>query len=487
MAHEIIANVGTTCLHINIPRGHSMYSPLANFLRRKATIWQFEHKWRKWIMVGEVYTYNPLTGSLRVPVGYLPKIQEVLAEHNCQLTTIPNYSIDPRLIDLTLRPGVSPRPHQVKPIEYFTSQEYQPRRGFELQTGKGKTFISIASIVKMGYSSLIICSGLTEQWIDKLHEYVEDVDVYLIQSRKSLDKLFESQVIPQVFVGSLATLRLWAMQLREYNNLPMTYAQFLDNYGIGIKVVDECHLNIEAVCILDLFSNVRHNWYISATFHRKTPHLDTIFDTVYPPSIRLTGMIYDKYTELHYVYYYSGVNPRKTVTNRGYNHPRFEGQLLKFITKYNHLVRVIVAKQLEYRFVNIRRPDQRALIFVSTVIIAEKVRESLTELFPSLRVVTFLGNDEDTKCLTGDVIISVPRKAGTGKDIPGLLTVINTVSMGTAEGIEQMFGRLRKFSNGDTPHFVQLVDKDNTAQQNHAKIHKDICIPRSIRYTEISE
>ena len=84
----------------------------------------------------------------------------------------------------------------------------------------------------------------------------------------------------------MRTLALYAVENNEpYSELP-SYDELLRTLGIGIKVVDECHLNFNTNALIDLKSNVKMNIYLSATYQRSSYQGRKIFNMVFPTELK---------------------------------------------------------------------------------------------------------------------------------------------------------------------------------------------------------
>lgn len=481
----LLVTTGPTRLAVRLPRQHLLFHPIKQMLANKATVWDFEPRTRKWSITAQLFTYYPDEELLCLPIGYLEELKRLAALHHDTVVTEPRPPNPIRLVEIGVPKGITPRPEQVTPIEFFTSPHGLPRRGLELQTGKGKTFITIQSIAQMGCAAMVVCSGLTEQWVREFLRFTDlkPDEIYTIKTRASIEHLFEHGWVPKIFVCSLATLRLYALGQEPYAGLAMPYPKFLHHFGIGIKVIDEVHLNVHAVAIIDIFSNVANNWYLSATFRRSSGDFNKIFNLIYPHGIKCEGQVYDRYVDAYYVKYRSRALGHKINTPRGYSQARFEHQLLKSPTKQQAWMEFI-AGRVDVHFLRLRAPGERALILVSLTQSAECICAYLRQRHKNLEVITFLGNDKDEKCLTADIIITVPKKGGTGRDIPNLRTVINLVSTQSSEALEQWMGRLRKLPKS-VPVFVHCYDPALTQHNYHMETNRTVIVPKAKTHQEI--
>jgi superfamily II DNA or RNA helicase len=387
--------------------------------------------------------------------------------------------IVPRKVDIRLSGDKQLRPDQVGPVDFLSKDEVI-QRGLELQTGKGKTLIAIHVMANLGYASMIICSGLVDQWMQMIKENTEVEELYVIKAFSSIADLVKSDYYPTIMVCSLETLRLYSQCAPGYKELPYSYDGFLEHYGIGTKIVDEVHENYQAVAIMDLFSRVRNNIYMSATFRRSRDAENKIFSIIYPPQIRYGGVAYVKYTKLTFYAYVSGVPEQKTVTQRGYNQARFEAYLMKRPTKLETFFRSVLFVCIDVHYLRIRHEKQKCLIYVNTIQMAQVTQKTVQEHYPKLVVKTYISDDSEDNYADGvDVIVSIPMKSATGRDISNLRTVINVVSTSSSVLLEQMFGRLRKIP-GVVTEFISVYDESSRAQIRHHESVVEVLGPRSV-------
>ena len=105
------------------------------------------------------------------------------------------------------------------------------------------------------------------------------------------------------------------------------------------------------------------------------------------------------------------------------------------------------------------------------------------EKFPQYKVNAYIGSSERSVLMESDIIVATVGKAGTGLDLKGLSTVINTVSVMSPALSAQMFGRLRKLNDRDTV-YVDICDADIPAQVRHAEARKAALRDMASKYHE---
>jgi hypothetical protein len=74
----------------------------------------------------------------------------------------------------------------------------------------------------------------------------------------------------------------------------------------------------------------------------------------------------------------------------------------------------------------------------------------LRGIYPDLTINTYVEEDDYESIMESDITVSTPLSASTGIDIPNLITVIQTISMGSLQSNRQSMGRLRKIDGVST-------------------------------------
>jgi len=410
--------------------------------------------------------YEPETKNLIIPVNAVDIIKEKLEEYHISYDIQPEALIEPRHITVQMKPDFKPRDAQIPVIDYLTS-DFPYRKGLSTATGSGKTVSSIASIVKSGKVGMIVCSGLTEQWERAIFQFTtaKKEDVCLIKGFKSLFDLMNSDYMPSFIIWSLETLRLYVNRAENYAELP-PYDKFLEYFGVGIKLMDEVHLNFHAETMIDLRSNVANNWYLTATFLSANASTRRIFNMIYPQDLQYNPNGRDKYVKVQIVQHHGLVPERYCVRQRGYNHAFYENFLIK-----KKLIDVYFQQWyrpcIESYYINYAAPGEKMFIYFARLEVIDRVVELLKETYPKYKVCKYVNGVPDSVLKENDIIVTTPKKASCGTDCPMLRTVINTVSMRAPALVEQIRGRLRKLKSGNQPIYVELVDVNLQAQLRH--------------------
>ena len=376
-----------------------------------------------------------------------------------------------RDIVVSLKPHVRDRnERQTQAIEHLTTCP-ESLRGLSLNPGFGKTYSTIKSIAILGKRAMVCVSGLMDQWKRSIFEFTEltEADVYVVQGSDSMMKLvaqIDKSLFPKIIVCSLGTLRNYALAKDTYERCPPFHALF-DHLGIGIKVIDEAHLNFWITLIIDLQTNAAVNIALTATFDRTDPQEKKIFDAYYPRLMRFGENEFDKYVDIHsYSYSFGYTIPAKVYrTINGYNHSKFEDYLMRRVpNKLEYIFATVYSPIVFSHYVNIRKSGQKLLVLCARIEMCSWFRNRLIAELPAednFKVAVYNSeNPEDSVLVENDIIVSTPGSAGTGTDIKDLLTVVMTVATGSDNTNKQTLGRLRELKNGDTPIYVYTWCRD---------------------------
>lgn len=362
------------------------------------------------------------------------------------------------------------------------------------------TFIANHSMSSVGLVTMIITASNIAQWVKNvaeqtsIHEnftylddknysspykWVRDINaqckekgskLWLLMGSDSFYQLANDGVKPDVFICSTTTLREFAEGGESYKKLPWDYQGFLRTYGVGTKIVDEVHQNFHAINRIDLRSNIQNNWYLSATFGRSGIAESRIFNVIYPKEMQYGNSDNEPYTNVT-VYAFRGNVPQRYVKRkRGYNAIKYEQYILKRPMWLKIFLENIVLTEVYTHYVRKRREGEKCLLFFSTKEMICTVRDYLNKELHKYGVVA----KEKIGGIPDDVLndpqyhiyIGTPGGMGTGRDIPGLRTAINFISVDSKTLIKQMFGRLRRIPDIAT-EWVDNVDYTIDSQVRH--------------------
>lgn len=327
--------------------------------------------------------------------------------------------------------------------------------------GFGKTFCSGVGLCKFGVKTLIIMhrDQLRNQWMHSLYnmsglssDYVHEID-----SSDELYKIAIGEEIPDydVYLMTHATFRAGLKKIRSMK-LAMNIGR---NLGIGMKIIDEAHLEFKDTILLDFIFNAKRNLYLTATDGRSSKEENSIFKHVfgscvyYKPSAMLTDNRPKKWVN------YYGVELNTNVNRNLYKY-RVVGSKSMTPASYGMWVIKRDKKKLHMKccrdIVKIMfKEDQYAklLIFMPLIDLCEECAYFLTkELqndpdFPydvDIRTINSKNSKRDNEyAKRSDIIVTTIGSCGTGTDIPGITGIISCSPFVSKVTCEQVFGRIR--------------------------------------------
>lgn len=485
MSEQIIILKGTTFAQIFISPSHHKAWVVRDLIWQNLTISQWNPRFHRKEILAKFCYWDNTDCSLHVPIEYLDLFSEAFESAGLTVSIRDKAIYTVRPIDIHMNPKFTDRPHQVDAIQYLSNPGIA-RKGLSLQPGAGKTYSSTKALVNYGSCGIIIVAGLIEQWVKSIREQTDiGEELYVLQGIESIDKLTQSDWKPKIFIGSLATMRQYMQGKEYYKCLKYNFVQFFEHYGIGTKIIDEVHRDFYATTMMDLHLNVPNNIYLTATFTQSDYKAKLIFDKIYPSSLRFGEDRYKKYVTSYLYGYYGEIQERKVMRQKGYNHARYETELLRVVRRFEEWSTTIVKRIVDMHYINVRKPGQKMLIFVMTRLMVTKLREKLQFLYPNLVITEYVQGSPESNIGDGvDIIITVPKKGGTGLDIKNLKTAYNTISTRAPTAIEQWLGRLRELKDGETLVYVDQYDVNIPAHLRHVEERRIILKTKSKNFHE---
>ena len=329
------------------------------------------------------------------------------------------------------------------------------------QPGFGKTFCSGVGLCKYGVKTLIIMhrDQLRVQWMNSLYKMngLNSSYVHEIDSSEELYEIATGEYKPNydVYLMTHATFRAGLKRIGSMK-LAMNIGK---NLGIGLKIIDEAHLEFKDTILMDFIFNVKRNLYLTATDGRSSKDENSIFRHVfsscvyYKPSAMLTDNRPKKWVNYYGVEVNTHVNKNiykyRVVGSKSMTPASYGQWVIKRDKTLQHFkcCRDIV-KQLF-------KEDQYAklIIFMPLIDLCEECAYFLTmELqkdpeFPydvDIRTINSKNSKKDNELAKhSDIIVTTIGSCGTGTDIPGITGIISCSPFVSKVTCQQVFGRIR--------------------------------------------
>lgn len=237
--------------------------------------------------------YEEDTNTLYLPRGMdISKIERYMKTNIVVDKSYDEYDkIGPILIKSLPRNDV-----QKKSIKFILGlQEFSYTKGFSqlclnLVTGKGKTYVTIASIAYLEIRFIVIApiSSWLAQWKEKALQYTNFKEDEIVKlSGTIIDKILDGRIDYRkikMYISTHTTLQNYG-KTRGWDKLH----EFFKVARIGIKVFDEAHLCFESVSLIDFHTNVYKTLYVTASPSRSNERENKIYQMYFErvPSIEL--------------------------------------------------------------------------------------------------------------------------------------------------------------------------------------------------------
>lgn len=446
---------------------------------------EYDRRNYRWVVTKKYRHYDKTTQTLYLPRYDLDRFINFIsaAGLNWKIKEVP--LVKGLSVNIPMKPWFSPQDDlQAAAISYLVNDP-SPVRGLALQTGRGKTASLIAALSGIGRRSMILVPFMIEQWtksILKFTELTED-DIFVVQGMPSLAKLLkriDKSLHPKIILVSIPTLRSYLEGSDSYVNFP-PFTELCERLNVGVVGKDEAHLLFHANLLLDMTLNPAVIIPMTATFETGSANIVEIFDAHYPRRIRFGEEEYESYVDIFgYGYRIDNHKLPKSMFKgmRGYSQVKFEHWLLtKGKNILEEIMATVVQPILNIHYINVAQPGERLLILCSMVEMCEYFIDYIKDVYPQKSVTIYVGETDDSVLTTHDIIVSTPKSAGTGRDIPGLLTAYVFVSARSSPLNKQMLGRLRKLPSGRTPIFTYSHCVDIPSHVDHAKEREFLFTP----------
>ena len=413
--------------------------------------------------------YDKDTRRLYLPAGQpLWQIKRDLGEryYHSEANTTPKPFTRP--IKMKFRPRDE---EQLEALQFmcslgqYTDNQYNTQLSVNLQTGKGKTYCMIGTLVFYGVKTMIITASTTllSQWKQEILKYTNmtDKEIYLIKGSDNINWITgdRSQVSSNtnVYLCSHGTLNRYG----ETYGWDKVYELF-DTLGIGIKAFDECHKNFTNMLMIDFFSNVKKTYYISATPERSDWREDRIYQRSYSevPAINLFKEDQDPHTNYIALKYNSRPTPYQVDACRHRVYGLNRIAYIDYITKSPQFYNMMHIVMNDF-MIPIIKKGGKVLIYIGTNEGVIRVYQWIKECYPDIALLTGIFTSlvsKEEKLLykqNKNVIISTTKSAGEGQDIKGLkLTIVAAEPFKSAVLAKQTLGRTRD----PNTFYIELVD-----------------------------
>lgn len=328
-----------------------------------------------------------------------------------------------------------------------------------LNTGKGKTYCSIATVAFYKIKAMVITASnsLLSQWKSEILHYtnLQDRDVVQIKGSDNINMILSGNSAKannaSIYLCSHGTLKSFG----DTYGWDKVYELFR-YLGIGLKFYDEAHTNFDNMLMIDYHTNVWRTYYVTATPGRSNFKENRIYKVSLKnvPSIDL----FDERNDPHTDYIAIKWNSRPTASDISRCRNQYGLDRMKYIdyitknSEFYKMMRIIIELVLKC--------NGRALMYIGTnegvLRVYHWIGTNYPEFLGDIGIFTSLvPNDQKLKEKKKKLLLSTTKSAGLGEHIEGLKMTIVLAEPFKSEIIaRQTLGRTRD----DNTTYIELVD-----------------------------
>lgn len=329
-----------------------------------------------------------------------------------------------------------------------------------LDTGDGKTYCVIAALTFMKTKSMIIThtDSIKNQWKSSLLK-MTDIDekyIFNIDGSSTIKKILKLDKLPyKVYLVNHRTIQSYAKK-HGWEKI----AELFKKLEIGAKVFDEAHLEFENLLKVDLHTNTKKTFYLTANFERSDYKENRVFSLCFK-NIAKYGRETKVEKRRHIIYVPVMFNSKPALDQRAdmkgrrgwFDKNKYSDYLINKPVFYD------VLKWLVEFFETI---DGKFLVMMPKINATEAVHDYLSNIFENKTVGVYnsqVSDEEKEKAINMDIISSTPKSLGTGNDIPNLRFVINAEPYTSPITANQASGRLREYGEDQYTFYIEIIDK----------------------------
>lgn len=420
------------------------------------------------------YTSKAMWYDVNTKVLTLPRSMDINWLAN-KLNTVPNFhtSWDPYDEHLQINLRYQPRNDiQLKAIKFILGKgEYQdtlnyPQLGVNLNTGAGKTFVTIFASAYFGMRSIMITSstGWIEQWRDRILEYTDTKpsEIYIITGKPSVAMILQGKVdISKIkyFLASHQTLHSYATENGKSEDWSKI-TELFKKLRVGLKIYDEAHIMFDSIWKTDFYTNTKKTLYLTATPARSDKDEDVIYQETFRfmPKIDLFNGETDPHTRYISILYNSHpTQGQQWWCSNKYGFDR---------NKYCHFITTKEGKNYLFKIITILMEliistNSKTLIYIGTNNAIKVVYDYIIKNYPYMKdnigIYTSIEKNKFIKEQQLDkmIILSTTKSCGAAIDIKGLkMTIVLAEPFKSQVLARQSLGRTR---DKDTT-YIEIVD-----------------------------
>ena len=402
------------------------------------------------------YYYNKEKNELRIPRGFpLEVLESIFPEHMTHYYGDEYDSYDKIKISLTSAPRDYKQEHELTFMlgqSPYQVTEKERQLYVDLDTGEGKTFCGVASLCFYGCRGVIFTpaiSKVSEQWMSSIERFTTlkySEYLYVRGSQMCVDIIARKYKDVKIFVIPRSTILAF---IKKFNDNWEMLERLMKAMNVGIKIIDEAHMDFSTIVNIDCFTNVAKTYYMSSSPSRsditEKKKYARIFKNVPRFGKKLKSSAQNHIMPL-IMFFKSTPSPMwisKVKTRYGTSLAKYGEYLLDDTGARDEFIEAFLYAMLMMQ--KLRRNNGKILVICVTIAFAKDLANVCKEAFPNLSIGLYVGSGKDkSKELNNDVIFSTKESMGTGSEIENHQLTINTLTYSSEVMVDQLSGRIRR-------------------------------------------
>lgn len=410
------------------------------------------------------YHYDKETQTLYVPRGFDPNKLREMFNKPIKISEKVN-TPDKVSYSMVLEPRNDTQKEAIRFL--LGKEEYSYTYGvhqlvLSLPGGVGKTYCMVAAASLLGERMLVVVdkTELSNQWKERACSYtnLSKSSIKIIESSKELfdctNKVPRTMKNKAIYIMTHALLKSY---MKRFGFESLNTA--MQNLGVGIKVIDEVHICFENTLLIDYALNIKHNFYLTATFKRTDSVENKIYQDVFYSIYKLRKDSEEIGVKRETKYICHMFNSDASFLALSAMKIRGNFSIYRYID-YELEQGMIVDITIEWLDRLIRKGITKTIFVLSPKKDScDTLKNVISKRFPDLKVCAYYSQNKDYNIEDYDVVCGTVKMFGTGNDISSLRAMIILEPMGSDVNVDQLVHRVMRGNGIGTTYIIDLVDK----------------------------
>ena len=363
---------------------------------------------------------------------------------------------------------------QVEAIKFLSgSGKYKHTKKYSqlflaLDTGAGKTYLGIVYTALLNLKTIIITTSneWLAQWRTRFIEHTNIIssEIHSIEGSADINSLMsKSNTVYdkyKLYTITHATLLSYANE-NGWDAIDTLFRKL----GIGLKIIDEAHLNFDNIYHIDYASSVYKTLYLTATPVRGESNENRIYQIYFKniPMLDLFDPDSDPHTHYISLRYKSGFTVQeidRCQSRYGFNKQTY-CDMVVYKENFDFISRIVM--DMIYHI-----PGKKMFFFAtnnSIVFFYKWLLCNYPELQGDIGIFTSI-NDNKSLAKEKTYILTTSKSAGAAVDIQGLMVCVNLAEpTKSPPQNKQRFGRTRAYNS----YYIDVVDTSLKVISNYYK------------------